>query len=333
MIDDTMRSAWHAVALSDDVRRRPVRRIVCDVPVVLFRGAGGLGALQDRCPHRNYPLSEGRVEGDGIVCPYHGWAFAADGACTKVAGCAPPADPGRLAATPVAVREEHGAVFVRLAGDEPFPDLGHPFGDPGFDRFWWDQGDWRTTVFDAVENVMDPFHTTELHHGHIRSRDRRQPVTISVENFERAVEMTIDQERPDEGFMARIFERNRTRSRSRFDAPSRFHGVWEGPDGVHISVLVFFTPTGKGMIRPMACFTTPKGIVPGRLKSLVIKAFIAPVVRQDRRALELQAETVERFGSPRYAQGPGDPLGSRVRRLMNGDALVPGITDRFEATL
>jgi phenylpropionate dioxygenase-like ring-hydroxylating dioxygenase large terminal subunit len=224
-------------------------------------------------------------------------------------------------------------VFVRLEGDTPPPVIPAPFGDPTFDHFWWDQGDWRTTVFDAMENVMDPFHTTELHHGHIRSRNRRQPVTITVENFERAVEMTIDQTSPDNGFMARIFERNRTRSRSRFDAPTRFQGVWEGTDGVHISVLVFFTPTVKGMIRPVACFTTPKGIVPGRLKALVIKAFIAPVVRQDRAALEAQAETIARFGNPRYAQGPGDPLGNRVRRLMQGDTLSPGVTDCFQATL
>lgn len=328
-----MRRAWHLAALSSDVTVKPVARTIAGMPIVLFRSDGAVAALQDRCPHRNYPLSLGRVADGGIVCPYHGWAFASDGVCTKVAGCRTDFDGRRLGATPVAVREEHGAIFIRIEGDEPFPRLAAPFGDPAFDHFWWDQGDWRSTVFDAVENVMDPFHTTELHHGHIRSRNRRQPVTITVENFARAVEMTIDQDRPDDGFMARVFERDRTSSRSRFDAPTRFQGVWEGADGIHISVLVFFTPSADGMIRPVACFTTPKGIVPGRLKALVIKAFIAPVVRQDRKALAAQAETIERFGSPRYAQGPGDPLGNRVRRLMDGDTLAPGVTDRFEATL
>lgn len=328
-----MRRAWHLAALSRDVAAKPVARTIAGMPIVLFRGDAGIAALQDRCPHRNYPLSLGRLADGGIVCPYHGWAFGSDGVCTKVAGCRTGFDGGRLGAVPVAVREEHGAIFVRIEGDEPFPDLLRPFGDPTFDHFWWDQGDWRSTVFDAVENVMDPFHTTELHHGHIRSRDRRQPVTITVENFERAVEMTIDQAKPDNGFMARVFERNRTRSHSRFDAPTRFQGVWEGKDGINISVLVFFTPSTDGMIRPVACFTTPKGIVPGPLKALVIKGFIAPVVRQDRDALAAQAETIERFGSPRYAQGPGDPLGNRIRRLMAGDALAPGVTDSFEATL
>lgn len=329
MTTDPMRTAWHLAALSRDVGAKPISR----TPVALYRSASGIGALVDRCPHRNYPLSLGRVEGDAITCPYHGWSFARNGSCVGVAGCAAVGPAARARAATVGVHEEHGAVFVLLEGDAPFPAIATPFGDPGFDHFWWDQGDWRTTVFDAMENVMDPFHTTELHHGHIRNRHRRQPVTITVENFARAVEMTIDQTRPDDGFMAKVFERNRTRSRSRFDAPTRFQGIWEGPDGVHISVLVFFTPSERDTIRPVACFTTSKGIVPGPLKALVIKAFIAPVVRQDRRALEAQADTIARFGAPRYAQGPGDPLGNRVRRLMDGNALEPGVTDRFEAAL
>lgn len=333
MTSNAMRTAWHLAALSRDVGAKPISRTVAGTPVALFRTSSGIAALVDRCPHRNYPLSLGRVDGDALRCPYHGWSFGRDGACVGVAGCAEVGLAARTRATTVGVREEHGAVFVRLEGDAPFPEIAASFGDPAFDHFWWDQGDWRTTVFDAMENVMDPFHTTELHHGHIRNRNRRQPVTITVENYARAVEMTIDQARPDNGFMSRLFERNRTRSRSRFDAPTRFHGIWEGPDGVHLSVVVFFTPSEPGMIRPVACFTTPRGIVPGTLKALVIKTFISPVVRQDRRALEEQACTIARFGSPRYAQGPGDPLGNRVRRLMDGESLEPGVTDRFEATL
>jgi phenylpropionate dioxygenase-like ring-hydroxylating dioxygenase large terminal subunit len=333
LVIDQMRAAWHLAALSTDVSSKPISRTIAGIPIVLFRTASGIAALIDRCPHRNYPLSRGRVEGGTIVCPYHGWAFATDGACVKVAGCAEATGMSRLSATTVGVTERHGAVYVLLEGDAAFPEASGPHGDPAYDHFWWDQGEWRGTVFDAVENVMDPFHTTEFHHGHIRSRDRRQPVTISVENFERAVETTVEQATPDNGFMARIFERSRTRSRSRFDPPARFQGVWEGRDGINISVLVHFTPTTKGSIRPVACFTTPRGLVPSAIKARVIKAFIAPVVRQDRDVLAVQAETIERFGGPRYAQGPGDPLGGRVRRLMNGETLQPGVTDRFEATL
>lgn len=334
MTQDTMRRHWHLAALTDDIGKQPVSRTIDGIPVALYRTDEGIAGLVDRCPHRNYPLSKGRVEGGAITCPYHGWAFARDGSCLSVPGCEMPEGSGdRLSAQPVQVIERDGAVFVLLEGDAAFPDLRHPFGEGGFDHFWWDQGDWRTTVFDAVENVMDPFHTTELHHGHIRRRDSRVPVSISVENFEHAVEMTIMQSEPDRGFMARVFERDRTRSRSRFDAPTRFQGVWEGSRGVTISVSVWFTPVERGVTRPIACFTTPKGFFPGWIKTRVIKAFINTVVRQDREALESQADTIARFGASRYVQGPGDPLGNRIRRLMDGHALKPGVTDGFDATL
>jgi phenylpropionate dioxygenase-like ring-hydroxylating dioxygenase large terminal subunit len=333
-MNDIMRTSWHLAALSKEVGTKPISRTVVGTPVALFRTAKGIAALVDRCPHRNYPLSKGHVEGDGIVCPYHGWSFGTDGTCDSVPGCEIDAGQGaRLSAKAVKVQETHGAVFVLLEGDAEMPAIPAPFSEAGFDHFWWDQGDWRTTTFDAIENVMDPFHTTELHHGHIRNRKKRQRVSITVENFERAVEMTIHQRSPDNGFMARIFERNRTSSRSRFDAPTRFQGTWEGTDGIHFSVLVFFTPSATGMMRPVALFATPKGFFPGWFKAMVIKGFISPVVRQDRDALEAQSAVIATFGAPRYAQGPGDPLGNRVRRLMDGATLEPGMTDRFEATL
>lgn len=47
----------------------------------LFRGPGGHpAALDDLCPHRRAPLSQGRVRPDGrLACPYHGWSFDAEG--------------------------------------------------------------------------------------------------------------------------------------------------------------------------------------------------------------------------------------------------------------
>ena len=333
-VGGTQRTGWQLACLSTDLGSKPLARTIAGTPLVLWRSGDRAVAMHDRCPHRNYPLSKGRIDGGSIVCPYHGWSFKDDGTCSSVPGCSIDESAShRLAARRIGVEEIHGAVFVLLEGDAAFPTFRGPFGEEDFDHFWWDQGDWRSTVFDAIENVMDPFHTSELHHGHIRRRDRRQPVSIVIEDDEHWTEMTIRQSSPDHGIMARMFERDRTHSTSRFDAPARFQGTWHGTKGISLSVTVFFTPTSDGMIRPIACFSTPKGIIPGRIKELVIKGLIDRVVQQDRRALELQAETIAAFESPRYAQGPGDPLGSRIRTLMDGRKLRPGMTEPVEATL
>ena len=95
----------------------------------------------------------------------------------------------------------------------------------------------------------------------------------------------------------------------------------------------FFTPVGKDSFRPFACFTTPRGALPGFVKRWGLKAFLFPVVRQDRSALAAQADVVARFGATRYAQGPGDILGNRVHKLYRGGTLTPGITDRLDVEL
>jgi phenylpropionate dioxygenase-like ring-hydroxylating dioxygenase large terminal subunit len=76
---------WYCAALATEVSAQPLRRVVCQQPVVLYRtGTGDVAALEDRCGHRQAPLSRGRVAGDEIQCMYHGSIFGKDGRCIRV---------------------------------------------------------------------------------------------------------------------------------------------------------------------------------------------------------------------------------------------------------
>src|SRR6185369_12000038 len=88
--------------------------------LALARAADGtLAALEDRCPHRNAPLSAGRVAGSAVECGYHGWRFDAAGQCVAIPGL-----PDDLVATrgrPVPswpARDAHGLAWIAL-GDAP----------------------------------------------------------------------------------------------------------------------------------------------------------------------------------------------------------------------
>jgi vanillate O-demethylase monooxygenase subunit len=160
------RAFWHPVAWSDEVCAAPLAVVLLGEPLVLLRdSSGGANAFFDECPHRGAPLSLGRLEGDELVCAFHGWRFGADGAATCIPALGRNAPiPSRACLTkPAGVRERYGIVWVAL---EP-PQV--PLTD------WCDGDDDRLGEFRAVahtskvlaayqtDNLLDASHFPFLH--------------------------------------------------------------------------------------------------------------------------------------------------------------------------
>ena len=68
---------WYPVALSGSVRKnKTFAATFAGERIALYRGQSGtVYALEDRCAHRQVPLSMGVVEGDVLRCCYHAWAY------------------------------------------------------------------------------------------------------------------------------------------------------------------------------------------------------------------------------------------------------------------
>src|ERR1700722_14326926 len=76
---------WYVVAFGGEIGRALLKRTVLGRQLVMFRtSAGDPVALDDRCAHRSYPLSAGTLDGDTLVCGYHGMRFDAAGDCIEV---------------------------------------------------------------------------------------------------------------------------------------------------------------------------------------------------------------------------------------------------------
>jgi nitrite reductase/ring-hydroxylating ferredoxin subunit len=105
---------WYPVALSRRVRPGKVLAATfAGERIALFRGESGTAhALEDRCAHRQVPLSMGVVEGETLRCCYHAWAYRGDGRISQIpylaTGDARP--PRGVRGYPV--REAYGLVFV-----------------------------------------------------------------------------------------------------------------------------------------------------------------------------------------------------------------------------
>ncbi len=111
---------WYPVALSASVRTgKTFAAAFAGQRIALYRGGRGqVYGLQDRCAHRQVPLSMGVVEGDALRCCYHAWAYRGDGRIWQIPNLpkGAPRPPRAVRAYPV--REAYGLVFA-------FP------GDPG----------------------------------------------------------------------------------------------------------------------------------------------------------------------------------------------------------
>lgn len=97
---------WIAVGSLTDIPQRGAR--CTDTPrgrVAIFRtGDDRIFAIDDRCPHKGGPLSQGIVHGASVTCPLHNWVISLE------TGLAEGADEGCVRT--VNVKVEGGTVFI-----------------------------------------------------------------------------------------------------------------------------------------------------------------------------------------------------------------------------
>lgn len=315
---DAIKQSWLPVAAATEVGTKPIARRLHGVPLVIFRAGDTFGVLRDRCPHRNVPLSDGRVIDGRITCPYHGWAFATDGACRNVPGA--DSVPG-IRAEALPVQLAGGLIFTHLAETpRAFPEIPAPIGDSRFDEFVWPIRAAGLLV-DAVENLLDPAHPHYLHPGIVRSPDSRHPVRVEIIERAASVEAIYHEDARTKAWMPRLLEGKRLTSIGRFFPPTTAQLAFEGEAGPKLVITAFFSPETETAVQAFAHFATPKGWLPAGLKELVLRAFHKPVLRQDQDILASQVANVARFGGVRYAAGPLDFLKLPMLRLMRGEVL------------
>ncbi|MBD1548565.1 nitrite reductase small subunit NirD [Labrenzia aggregata] len=107
---NAMTASWVAIGSIKDIPRQGARCVKNgDMTVAIFRTADDrVFALEDKCPHRNGPLSQGIVHGGCVTCPLHNWVISLE------TGEAQGADEGETRAFPVKLEGE--TVFLALAG-------------------------------------------------------------------------------------------------------------------------------------------------------------------------------------------------------------------------
>lgn len=162
-----MRRSWFPVARSVDLDGgAPVAATLLGERLAVFRGADGEPRVTAaRCPHRGGDLAAGRIHGDSIACPYHGWRFdGRSGGCTLVPSLADQGRiPPRAGITAYPARERFGHVWTVLG--DPIRDLYEPEEWGALELEWLaaDPIDSPTGVAVAMENFRDVAHFPFVH--------------------------------------------------------------------------------------------------------------------------------------------------------------------------
>lgn len=313
---------WFVACQSEELgRRAPLSVTLQGVPLALFRGDDGRpAALLDRCPHRNVPLSDGRIEDGLLECPYHGWRFDRAGACRLLPGlCGEPGGKARRAPS-FATVERDGFVWVYSTPDvEPKRE---PFAIPHANdrRYTVVRRSFvvRSTLHAAAENALDVPHTAFLHRGLFRSSTKkRNEIEVAVRRGPDRVEAEYIGEPRPPGIAARILSPSGgiVTHFDRFILPGIAQVEYRLGEENHILITSPMTPIEDRVTRIHA-------VVAFRLRipGWLVRPFLTPVAlrifRQDAWMLARQTETIQRFGGEQYVSTEIDVLGPHIWRLL-----------------
>lgn len=165
---------WFAVAFADELPPGSIlRRRFLGEDLVVYRTRNGLvRVVEPYCPHLGAHLGHGgRVEGEDVVCPFHHFAFAPDGACVRTGyGTRPPV----MRLEQREAREVNGAIFVwhHACGAPPAWEV-PPQSTDGFPSPFRHVSTLVDHPQEVVENTVDIGHFGPVH-GYRNVRVRRQ---------------------------------------------------------------------------------------------------------------------------------------------------------------
>jgi phenylpropionate dioxygenase-like ring-hydroxylating dioxygenase large terminal subunit len=312
-----LRDYWYIAGESGQLKQKPVAAAPFGERMVLFRtGDGQIAALEDRCSHRNMPLSLGRLSSGCVTCPYHGWTFDGAGRCVQIPSLGARARLPNQGVRAYPAREHDGYVWVYPG--ESIPDS-PPFRFPHYGRQGWTSFRMRTrfraSLEACLENFLDCPHTAYVHGGWFRDHDTRE-LRATVRSTAESVEVDFRGEPITRSLVSRLFfpSGRELRHTDRFLMPNISRVDYDfGPDR-HFIITSQCTPLGEYETEVHTVITFSFGWI-APLVRLLLEPICRRIIRQDVGVLAAQAEQVRRFGGPQFCHVETDLLGLKIQAM------------------
>ena len=267
-------------------------------PILLYRDASGqLHAMEDRCPHRQAPLSKGRIVEGKLECPYHGWQFSPKGHCVNAPGLYPDSSKVRAKLKTFLVTEKDGLSWIMEPSskeDWKAPEVPN-FSLEGYKSFANTKPIQGHTI-DIIENFLDPMHTHYVHAGLIRRTKSRKLIDIELIRSGQYVEAKYLNEETDRGLISMILGMGagKITGVGRFYNPSIVELAYFTSKGYQLLITLFFTPSSDGM-HHATMLIRYKAPLPLWIAKPLISLLFYPAEMQDKGILGLQWENRAKF--------------------------------------
>ena len=176
-----LRRFWYALMPTSHLDNGPTCfTLLGENPVLWEKANGKLAALRDRCCHRTAKLSKGFVEGDNIVCGYHGWTCDCSGSCVRIPQSPDAEIPAGAKIPAFHCQEKYGYGWVAL--EDPLRPIPHipEDGAPGYRRIFQFYKEWKTSPVRVMENSFDNAHFSFVHKANFGLLDQPVPQKYEI---------------------------------------------------------------------------------------------------------------------------------------------------------
>jgi phenylpropionate dioxygenase-like ring-hydroxylating dioxygenase large terminal subunit len=314
-----LRSHWYIACSSQALKKKPISAVILGTPLVLFRGLDNRAvALEDRCAHRNVPLSSGRVCQGELECPYHGWRYGHEGEVSMI----PAIDDADLPLRMPKIRqypclEQDGYLWVCL-DEQPVQPLPRPF--PHLEENGWTsfrmETRFKAGVEICLENFLDCPHATYVHRFWFRAPKARRTRAVVTSLADGVVAEYFDEPREDSLVWWLLSDKNsQMRHTDRYLVPTTTRVDYVFDDQRHYIITSVCTPVDEKTTQVHTIITFKFGAI-----GWFIRLFFAPlsqiIIGQDVRILGLQQANLERFEESKYCIMPTDLLALQIHQWL-----------------
>ncbi|WP_372782599.1 Rieske 2Fe-2S domain-containing protein [Litorivivens sp.] len=183
---------WYSVARSHELQVGEVKRVhAFDREMALYRTRSGVPVLQDAfCPHLGAHLGvEGRVVGESLRCPFHGWRYDTTGKCVEIPYCDEIPERARIRTWPT--EEKNGEIYIWFHPENSAPRYEIPELTELDNSLWtpprYAEFEVPAHIQDIAENSCDPEHFKYVH-----KQTDTPPSEVTVDEDGRTLHLRAD---------------------------------------------------------------------------------------------------------------------------------------------